>query len=229
MKIIFEDKYIVVLEKPAGILSVPYPGFKGKTIFDKLYENRRKRGLIRGTFRPYTVHRLDKDTSGIMMFALTQEAQRIIMNTWQTMVKNRTYRALCEAPKRDGNRIELAEKGIINKPLSLNTSHHSYVTKKVPPQKKHGAPKEAITHYKILSKTKRYTMFELELETGRTNQIRAHLSFVGYPIAGDTLYRSKTDPFKRLCLHARTLVFTHPFTKQVHSFEVTEPASWHTV
>ena len=226
MKILFEDASIVIIEKPAGILSVPYPGFRGKTIYDQLYENRRKRGLIRGKLHPYTVHRLDKDTSGVMMFALTEQAQKIIMNTWQTMVINRTYRALAETPKNP----TLQEEGTINAPLTLNAYNHSYVDKKTQgnkksnPQKK--ATKEAVTHYKILNQNKRYTMFELELDTGRTNQIRAHLSYVGYPLAGDNLYRAKTDPFNRLCLHARTLKFTHPFTKEVLSFEVSEPTAW---
>lgn len=235
MKILFEDANIVVLEKPAGILSVPYPGFRGKTIFDQLFENRRKRGLIRGKLRPYTVHRLDKDTSGVMMFALTEQAQKKIMDNWQTMVVNRTYRALAETPKNP----TLTEEGTINAPLTLNANHHSYVDKKTntkntfdnrknyqdkrKPQKD---TKEAITHYKILSQNKRYTMFELELDTGRTNQIRAHLSYSGFPLAGDNLYRAKTDPFNRLCLHARTLSFVHPYTKELLSFEVAEPTSW---
>lgn len=228
MKILFEDAYIVIVEKPAGILSVPYPGFKGKTIFDQLYENRRKRGLIRGKLRPYTVHRLDKDTSGVMMFALTEQAQKRIMDTWHTMVTNRTYRALAETPKNG----TLQEQGTINKPLTLNANHHSFVDKRKSTDKKNSGmnkknqPKDAITHYKILSQNRRYTMFELELDTGRTNQIRAHLASEGYPLAGDNLYRAKTDPFNRLCLHARTLSFVHPFTKEALSFEVAEPTNW---
>ena len=98
METLYEDKYIVIINKPAGILSVPYPGSRGKTLLDQITENRRRRGLLRGNNKPYAVHRLDKETSGVMMFALTMEARNKIMDIWQKMVTSRCYRALAENP-----------------------------------------------------------------------------------------------------------------------------------
>ena len=222
--ILYEDKHIVVLNKKEGLLSVPYPGFSGKTALDLLCEQRRKRGLVRGNFRPQAVHRLDKDTSGIMMFALSADTQRLIMDNWQKMVTSRLYRALAETPK-DKSRI-LPDSGTINDPLLINQSHHSFV----PTKKMQNASQKnlirAVTHYKKLATNQFYTLFELELETGRTNQIRAHLAGKNYPLAGDKLFNSKTSPFNRLCLHAYTLQFIHPFTKQELSFCIEEPKSW---
>lgn len=236
MEVLYEDKYLVVINKPAGILSVPYPGSRGRTVLDIITENRRKRGLIRGNNKPFAVHRLDKETSGVMMFALTMEARNKIMDSWQKMVTSRCYRALAENPV---SKVQLLpESGVIDAPLTKNAYHHSYVKKNSP--RKNGERENgkndyknndknevsAITHYSVIGRGDKYTLFELELETGRTNQIRAHLASCGYPLVGDQLFHAKTDPFRRLCLHAVSLEFEHPYTKEVLNFKVSEPEAW---
>lgn len=241
LRILYEDKFIVVVHKPENMLTVPYPGSRERTALDVLTEIRRKRGLVHGSYRPAAVHRLDRETSGVMMFALSPECQRIVMDGWHRMVKHRYYVALAETPyagrslpgvKTDGLApsgsagILLADEGVIDLPLTKNAMHHSYVADTTRGGKPQKNEVQAVTHYKIIKKDSKYTLFQLELETGRTNQIRAHLSAKKYPIAGDRQYRARTDPFHRLCLHARTLEFVHPYTKETLSFDIPEPDSW---
>lgn len=253
VKTLYEDKYIMVVYKPEGLLTVPYEGYHGKTLLGILEEQRRKRGLVHGSFRPLAVHRLDRETSGIMMVALTPDVQKRVMDNWQTLVTKRCYRALAELPR---GPFPLEDEGTIDAPLTKNAAHHSYVADrrarsgkadksdrpctKVHPLSKaeqaDGAARttrpaglhevNAITHYKVLSHNLQYALLELELETGRTNQIRAHLAYKGCPIAGDTLYRAHTDPDHRMCLHARSIEFTHPVTGEKLCFEISEPSQW---
>lgn len=218
IEVLYEDRYLSVIYKPEGLLTVPYPGSREKTALGILSEMRRKRGLVRGNKGPLAVHRLDKDTSGILMIAHTPEAAKKIMNTWHTMVSQRIYRALVE----NNNTMDsLQPEGIINVPLAKNSYKQSYAVTKETKE-----TQSAITHYRILQRGKKYSLFELQLDTGRKNQIRAHLAFLGCPIAGDKNYRAKTNPENRLCLHARTLSFTHPYTGEKMSFEVSESESW---
>ena len=254
LRILYEDKFLVVVYKPENMLTVPYPGSRARTAIDVLTEIRRKRGLVHGNYRPAAVHRLDKETSGVMMFALTPECQRIVMDGWQNIVKHRYYVALAETPNvparsggskasapetrktelrtenpnttKSGAAELLPDEGVIDLPLTKNAMHHSYVADTTRGGKPQKNEVQAVTHYTILKKDRKYTLFQLELETGRTNQIRAHLSAKKYPIAGDKQYRARTDPFHRLCLHARSLEFVHPYTHETLSFEVPEPDSW---
>ena len=237
VKTLYEDKFLMVVYKPEGLLTVPYEGYRGKTLISILEEQRRKRGLVHGSFRPQAVHRLDRETSGIMMVALTPDVQKRVMDNWQTLVTKRCYRALAELPR---GPFPLEEEGTIDAPLTKNAMHHSYVAGrrnrpgKVDMADKAGSASKAagahevsaVTHYRVLSRGAKYALLELELETGRTNQIRAHLAFMGCPIAGDTLYRAHTDPDHRMCLHAYSLEFTHPVTGEKMSFEESEPQKW---
>lgn len=224
LQILHEDKYLTVIYKPENILSVPYPGSRERNVLDTLTEIRRKRGLVHGQFKPAAVHRLDRETSGVMMFALSPDARQRIMDSWQKMVIHRYYTALAETPS--DRKLWLPEEGVIDLPLTKNAYHHSYVAD----PKRGGKPMknevQAVTHYKVLSADSKYTLFQLELETGRTNQIRAHLAAKNYPLAGDRQYRARTDPFHRLCLHAATLEFIHPYTKEQMLFQHPEPAAW---
>ena len=228
MEILYEDKHLLVVVKPAGMLTVGYPGSHGRTVIDTLTRERQRRGLVHGAYKPYAVHRLDKDTSGVLLVALDPKTKDLVMDTWQTMVKKRTYRALTENPR--GPKWQpLPEDHTISLPLIKNAAHHTYAVDPsaailTPEQKKQLM--DAVTHFTVLEQSARGTLFELELETGRTNQIRAHLAYYGYPLAGDELYRSHINPCGRLCLHARTLEFVHPYTKELLSFEVPEPAEW---
>ena len=229
IEILYIDQYIAVINKAPGLLSVPFPGFKGKTAQSVLEDILRKQGRANSKHHPFAVHRLDRDTSGVMMFALTAQAQKVIMDNWHKMVTGRIYHALAEVP-RPGSKfppLENESEGWIKDDLSFNAHHVGYVKRdgKGGPSTGSGTTK-ARTHYKILKKGNRYALFELELDTGKKNQIRAHLAAYGYPLAGDKEHHAHTNPFNRLCLHACTLEFTHPFTHEQMKFEVPEPSEW---
>lgn len=223
IEVLYEDEYLAIIFKPSGMLSCPYPGSKARTAQDVLEQLMRKKGTFNRNHKPLVVHRLDRDTSGVMMFAFTETAQKKIMDTWQTMVTGRIYHAVAENP-RGKKQQDLPDNGIITDDLAFNSHNFGFVPK--------GENKEnfktitARTNYKILHRGPTHTLFELELDTGRKNQIRAHLSSKGYTLAGDENYLAKTDPFGRLALHARTLEFVHPFTKETMRFEVPEPEDW---
>ena len=223
IEILYEDEWIVVINKASGLLSVPYPGSKVRTAQSVLEDLLRKRGKLGGRHGVYVVHRLDRDTSGVMMFALTEQAQKIIMDSWHTMVIERLYHAIGEK-KED----QLDQEGWITDKLAQNAHNVGYVPKAGAKDKNGHEIKTvaARTHYKKIAEGPTHCLFELSLDTGKKNQIRAHLAAHGYPLAGDEEHRAGTDPFGRLCLHARTLEFVHPFTNENMKFEVPEPAEW---
>ena len=230
IEILYIDQYLAVVNKAPGLLSVPFPGFKGKTAQSVLEDVLRKQGRANSKHHPFAVHRLDRDTSGVMMFALTAQAQKVIMDNWHKMVTGRIYHALAEVPRNPEKFPQLPDltEGWIKDDLSFNAHHVGYVKRdgrgSGPSTGSGTVP--ARTHYKILKKGSRYALFELELDTGKKNQIRAHLAAYGYPLAGDKEHRAHTNPFNRLCLHACTLEFTHPFTHEQMKFEVPEPQEW---
>ena len=217
IEILFEDEYICVVNKPVGILSVPNQA-KEKSVLGILEEIMRKKGSYSSNHRPFAVHRLDRETSGVMMFALSEIAQKKIMDLWHKIVSERLYRAVAENPHNPQKILPIS--GLIDDALSFNAYNIAFVPKT---ETKTVA---ARTHFKTILRGKTHTLFELSLDTGKKNQIRAHLASKGYPIAGDKNYRAKTDYFHRLCLHARTLEFTHPFTEKKMRFEVVEPSEW---
>ncbi|MCQ2593125.1 MAG: RluA family pseudouridine synthase [Treponema sp.] len=234
IEILYQDQWLCVIYKPTGLLSVPYPGSKVRTAQSVLEEVLRKQGTVNNKHKPYVVHRLDRDTSGVMMFALTEAAQRKIMDNWHKMVTERLYHALAENPKKnnsgfgDSKNDDLQTEGWITDALAQNAHNVGFV-----PQKgdldKNGKPFNTVparTHYKKILCGPTHTLFELSLDTGKKNQIRAHLAAHGFTLAGDEEHRAKTDAFHRLCLHARTLEFDHPFTGEHLKFEVAEPEEW---
>ncbi|MCR5725066.1 MAG: RluA family pseudouridine synthase [Treponema sp.] len=253
LDILFEDQWLIVVNKPSGMLSVPYPGSRARTAQGVLEELFRKRGTLSPRHKPLCVHRLDRDTSGVMMFALTEDAQKKIMDSWHQMVSERLYRAVAENP-RGRNAEPLADSGLIDAPLAFNAHNVGFVPKADDrprdnaPNARHSGEKASLslyerhlsgsgkkcefktvparTHWKIILRGKTHTLFELSLDTGKKNQIRAHLASKGYPLAGDENFRAATDPFHRLALHARSLVFTHPYTQALMRFEVPEPDDW---
>ena len=224
IEILYQDQYIAVIDKPAGLLSVPYPGSKAKTAQSLLEELLRKHGAANSRHKPFAVHRLDRDTSGVMMFALSEQAQTKIMENWHKMVTERLYIAVAEKPRQ----TDLADEGIISDKLAQNAYNVGFVPKENDTDKDGKAFKTeaARTHYKMLEKGATHVLFELSLDTGKKNQIRAHLAFHGFPLEGDKTHRARSDHFNRLCLHARTLEFAHPFTGEHLKFEVPEPKEW---
>ncbi|MDR2899919.1 MAG: RNA pseudouridine synthase [Treponema sp.] len=202
LSILFEDRDIIVVDKPSGLLSIATMTEKQKTAHWILSEYLRKKGEKR---RAAVVHRLDRDTSGVMLFVKSEQIKRTMMNDWDNLVVERKYIALVE-----GDILE--QEGTINQPLAENEQGKMIV-------KSSGAP--SITHWKCLGKGRGFSLVEAELETGRRNQIRAHFAWLGFPLAGDTKYGAKKDPLKRLALHAETLKFHHPVTKRLMEFSVT--------
>ena len=229
IEILYQDQYLVVINKPAGLLSVPYPGSKVRTAQSVLEELLRKQGTVNAKHKPYIVHRLDRDTSGVMMFALTEAAQQKIMNSWHTMVTERLYHAVAEkSPKTNNFNYDLQDSGIIDDDIAQNAHNVGFVPKAGEVDNKGHEFKtvHARTHYKKVLEGPTHVLFELSLDTGKKNQIRAHLAAHGYPLAGDEEHRAHTDHFHRLCLHARTLEFDHPFTGEHMKFEVPESEEW---
>ncbi|WP_206181378.1 RluA family pseudouridine synthase [Treponema medium] len=224
--ILYEDEDIAVIYKPDGMLSVPYPGSRVQTALGVLERIMRKKGTYSQVHRPFAVHRLDRETSGVMMFAMTEKAQKKIMDNWQRLVTGRIYRAVAENPAQGnaarGNFSTMKNSGTINDEIAYNAHNRGFV----PHDKARFKTVSAVTHYKIIERGTHHTLFELSLETGRKNQIRAHLASKGYILAGDENYRAKTNPFGRLALHARTLEFNHPFTGEQLKFEIPEPKEW---
>ena len=221
LPILYIDDDVIVINKPAGILTHSKGALNDEFTVADFFRRYTTVGL--NTNRPGIVHRLDRDTSGVMMFALNENAQKTLMNGWQTLVKKRIYRAVAENA---GGRLD--EHGIIDAELSYNAYNIAFVPKKTRAANGKGSFKtvSARTHYTILTRGKTHTLFELTLDTGRKNQIRAHLASCGFPIAGDKNYRAATNPFGRLMLHARTLAFTHPVTGEQMKFEIPEPQEW---
>ena len=228
LEILYQDQWIVVINKPEGLLSVPYSGCSQKTAINILEEMMRKKGLVNSKHHPFAVHILDRDTSGVMMFALSRPIQQKMMNNWQKIVTERLYRCISEISKNADAEILSNHRGIICDKLAKNAHHIGFVPKNNDKAKNGRAFKtvEAKTHYHLIEKNEKFALFELELETGKKNQIRAHLSAHGFPLAGDIEHRAKTNPFSRLCLHARTLEFYHPQTGEKMKFEIPEPVEW---
>lgn len=231
LEILFEDDWIVVVNKPSGMLSVGFPGYRGKTAQDILTDRYRSRGKIRIA----VIHRLDRDTSGIMMFAKSAESKKRFMDDWQEIVTKRTYRCVCG---RLHGAAPLEDSSTINEPLAYNRYDVAFVPRPGDRAALKDAEK-AITHYRVIARGPKYDLVECELETGRKNQIRAHMAHLGHPVAGDEVYgkalvdsstRGESDnprdhdagPIGRLALHARVLAFNHPFTGTPHRFEEAE-------
>lgn len=227
IEILYQDQWIVVINKPSGLLCVPYPGSKVRTAQSVLEELLRKQGEVNNRHKPFVVHRLDRDTSGVMMFALSEQAQKVIMDSWHQMVTERLYHAVAEHNPKFA-RENLPDSGLIDDKLAQNAHNVGFVPKNGAVNKDGHEFKTvaARTHYKQLLKGPTHVLFELSLDTGKKNQIRAHLAAHDYILAGDEDHRARTDHFHRLCLHARTLEFDHPFTHEHMKFEVPEPENW---
>lgn len=207
INIVYEDDYIIVANKGYGLLSVSSDRIKDKTAFhilsDYLKEDNPSAKL-------FVIHRLDRDTSGLIMFAKSEDVQFKLQRSWNEMVLDRRYVAVISG------HID-PEEGEISSYLAENSVHHVYST----PDKEKG--QFALTRYKTLQKNSRLSLVELQLATGRKNQIRVHLSESGHPIAGDKRYGSKENPLGRLSLHAFRLRFVHPITRQDMLFETPLP------
>ena len=207
IKLVYEDNDILVINKGYGVLSMGTDNIKEGTAYSIMreyvkYSDPRAKVFI--------VHRLDRDTSGLMMLAKTMEAKDTMQHNWNNMVLNRKYVAVAEGVIPD-------DEGVVKSYLAETAQFEVYSTQD--PTK----GQLAITRYKVLKRSSGYTLVELELDTGRKNQIRVHMKDLGHPIVGDRKYGASSSPIRRLALHARTLRFVHPITRKEMNFELPVP------
>ncbi|MCC8114323.1 MAG: RluA family pseudouridine synthase [Bacteroidales bacterium] len=210
MKLFYEDDDILVVYKGYGLLSMATDKKKEGTAYSIMREYLKKKDPRNKLF---IVHRLDQNTSGLMMFAKTQEAKENMQHNWNNMVIERKYIAVVEGY------IEQDE-GEVRSYLTENSQHEVYSTQD--PE----AGKLAVTRYKVLKRGKGRTMVEVTLDTGRKNQIRVHMKDLGHPIVGDRRYGAKPSPIERMALHAQTLRFVHPITRKDMNFSSAIPQAF---
>ncbi len=207
LKIVYEDAYLIVVEKKEGLLSVRTEFQKEHTVLHLLNEHIK---LTRPKAFACVVHRLDRETSGLMMYAKSPRIQETLRNNWHTIVTDRRYVSVVSGRmERDVGTVE-----------SWLTDHKSYVSSS---PVNDGTGKFAVTHYRVLCYANGYSLVELNLETGRRHQIRVHLAGLGHPIVGDIRYGSESDPLGRLALHAFRLCFHHPVNGNLMTFETPCP------
>ena len=210
LKIVYEDAYLIVVEKREGLLSIATNREKERTAYSILTDNVQRSGR---QHRIFIVHRLDKDTSGLMVFAKDEQTKRNLQDHWQEIVTDRRYVAVVSGEVEKNN-------GTITSWLKDNKVYVTYSS-----LSNNGGDK-AITHYTVIRRANGYSLVELELETGRKNQIRVHMKDLGHPVVGDTKYGNGDDPLRRLALHAFKLWFYHPVTGELMKFETPYPSSF---
>ena len=211
LNIVYEDEYFAVINKPQGMVVHPASSYqKNDTLVNALLADLDKLSSINGVIRPGIVHRLDKDTSGLIVVAKTDEAHKSLASQIEKKTARRIYFGLC-----DGNFKE--DNGTIDAPIARNKRD----------RKKMGIDpdgRRAVTHYTVLERFGKYTLVRFELETGRTHQIRVHSSHIHHPIVGDEVYGGSTALYKNgQLLHARQLVLTHPISGEKMTFEAELP------
>ncbi len=209
VKIVFEDQYLIVVEKNIGILSMAagHKSLNVKSVLDD-YFRKSKQGCT-----AHVVHRLDRDTSGLMVYAKDMETEQILEHNWHDIVYDRRYVAVVSGEmEQDG--------GTIANWLKDNAA---YVTYSSPVD---NGGKYAVTHFHTLNRTTEHSLVEFSLETGRKNQIRVHCADMGHPVCGDVKYGNGDDPLHRLCLHAYMLCFYHPVTHERMEFQTMIPSAF---
>jgi 23S rRNA pseudouridine1911/1915/1917 synthase len=204
LEIVHEDESIIVVNKRHGLLSVATGRERQKTAYYILTDYVRR---AHPWNRIFVLHRLDRETSGLMMFAKSEQLQEQMQRHWNEVVMSRKYVAVVEGtPAQASGRLtsHLQE----NKAMNVYSAEDGQL---------------AITNYTLLKSNKQYAMLEMNLETGRKNQIRVHAAEMGHPVAGDTKYGARTNPINRLALHARELHFIHPVTRELMRFQTDIP------
>ena len=208
LSILYEDQDILVVDKMSGLLSVSTERERDNTAYF-LLNNYVRKGNQKSRNRVFIVHRLDRDTSGILVFAKNENAKRYLQDEWQGFTKK--YYAVVHG--------RLPEKeGVITSYLAENSAHKVYSVND--PKK----GKLAKTGYKVLRESRKYSLLEIDLLTGRKNQIRVHFAEKGSPVVGDKNYGEKEKGIKRLALHAASITISHPHTKKQMTFETNVPS-----
>ncbi len=203
--VVHEDEHLIVVDKPAGLVTHPGAGNPSGTLVNALLE----RGISGGDdpARPGVVHRLDRDTSGLMVVAKGEPAYSKLVEMLSKRKVSRIYRAVVVG-------VGLPETGTINSPVGRDPDNPTLMTA--------GVGKHAVTHFEAMKKSSEHTMLRVRLETGRTHQIRVHLSAIGYPVYADPLYGAAVEG-RRLWLHAERLGFVHPVSGEGMEFEARVP------
>ncbi len=213
LDIVFEDDSLLVVNKPKGMVVHPAPGnYSGTLVNALLYHCKGSLSGINGVMRPGIVHRIDKDTSGLLMVAKNDTAHNFLAEQIKEHSFCREYEAVVHG-------IIKEEKGTVNAPIG----RHKTKRKQMAVTSENS--KEAVTHYTVISRGKDYTHIRCKLETGRTHQIRVHMAYLGHAVAGDEVYgpKNKAPLLKGQCLHAKKLGFIHPKTKEYMEFETKLP------
>lgn len=225
LPIVYEDQWVIVVDKPAGLLSMSTGGEGETTAYSILTDYIRSQS----GGRIFIVHRLDRETSGLLLFAKDYQTKELLQQNWNEIVLERKYIALLEG------RIE-SEEGWIETWLRDNPKSMSVSCMEINPRDDEQRMnalgwKYASSHCRKISEmeidARIYTMVEFELETGRKNQIRVHSRWIGHPVAGDKKYGALTNPLGRLALHAQTLSFVHPHTGKTMTFTSRLPKGFH--
>ncbi|MBQ7788705.1 MAG: RluA family pseudouridine synthase [Clostridia bacterium] len=221
LDIAYEDEDIVVINKPSGMVVHPAPGNESGTLVNALlYHCKGTLSGINGVIRPGIVHRIDKDTSGLLVVAKNDESHVFLSSLLKDHGIKRVYHAILTGHLKES-------KGVVNAPIA----RHPVDRKKMAVV--HGG-REAITHYEVIEEYPSFTYAKMELETGRTHQIRVHMSHIGHPIIGDEVYGGGKTPFEKAnkslldgqILHAKILSFPHPRTKQILTLECDLPSNF---
>ncbi|MBI3333808.1 MAG: RluA family pseudouridine synthase [Candidatus Omnitrophica bacterium] len=196
LKILHEDSHLIVVDKPAGLVVHPAPGHPGGTLVNALLAHGSRLSSVAGPFKPGIVHRLDKDTSGILLVAKEDEAHRHLARQFADRTIRRTYLALVQG-------LVQQDEGTIEAPIGRHPVNRQRMTVR------YGGGREALTRYRVLRRFRKGTLLELHPQTGRTHQLRVHLAHLGHPILGDLRY-GVGGGFPRQALHAHRLGFRHP-------------------
>lgn len=203
LKIIYEDDNIIVIDKPSKLLTISNKNEKEDTLYRKVSDYLKKQNK-----KVFIIHRLDYDTSGIIMFAKNQKIQKLYQDNWNELAKEREYTAIVEGITNDKGHIESYLKQTKTLLVYSSKNKDGYFS---------------ITDYKKITNNNKYSLLKIYISTGRRNQIRCHMHDISHPIAGDTRYNSKTNPLNRLCLHASTLKIINPLNNQLMVFESPMP------
>ena len=209
VKIVYEDRYLVVVEKKEGILSMAagHKSLNVKSVLDDYFKKSKQRCTA------HVVHRLDRDTSGLMIYAKDMQTEQTLEHEWHDLVYDRRYVAVVSGEMEEDG-------GTIANWLKDNKAYVAYSS----PVDNGG--KYAVTHFHTLQRTTDHSLVEFSLETGRKNQIRVHTADMGHPVCGDIKYGNGDDPLHRLCLHAYVLCFFHPVTHERIEFQTQIPTSF---
>ncbi len=213
LPIIYENNEMIVINKPSGLLSIASDKEKGSTAYRMLTDYVQQKDKHN---RIFVVHRLDEDTSGVLMVAKNPELQKALQDNWNDLVKSRGYYAIVDG-------IMKEKSGTIKSYLKKNSQNMMYSSKKA------GDGQFSVTHYKVLMENGNYSLLDVHIDSGRKNQIRVHLGDLGHNVIGDDKYGNPTNPIKRLGLHAYELVLTHPLTNKELKFVAPTPKEFKTL